>query len=172
MCYESYSHRSTYKSQIKLSKLNRISLTQEMMQMYLHHMNEEEMGPKRFWPKNKFWYNNTCGSFLWMVAARTTIGCSALIGCLWPSNTVKSPGFFEKGGEKKRKNPGINPGQPTGKGREKKKKKKPGINPGQPAGKGRGKKKTLVLTLGRSGAYTANPPEKGGKKKKKKKPGV
>jgi hypothetical protein len=25
-----------------------------MMQMYLHHMNEEEMGPKRFWPKNKF----------------------------------------------------------------------------------------------------------------------
>ncbi len=52
--YESYSHRSTYRSQIKLSKLNRISLTQEMMQMYLHHMNEEEMGPKRFSPKNKF----------------------------------------------------------------------------------------------------------------------
>jgi hypothetical protein len=26
------------------------------------------------------------------------------------------------------------------------------------------KKKTLVLTLGRSGAYTANPPKKGGKK--------
>jgi hypothetical protein len=48
MCYESCSHRSTYRSQIKLSKLNRISLTQEMMQMYLHHMNEEEMGPKRF----------------------------------------------------------------------------------------------------------------------------
>ncbi len=36
--------------------------------------------------------------------------------------------------------------------------------------KGGGKKeKTLVLTLGRSGAYTANPPEKGGKKNKKKK---
>jgi hypothetical protein len=33
---------------------------------------------------------------------------------------------------------------------------------------GKKKKKTLVLTLGRSGAYTANPPEKGGKKKKKK----
>jgi hypothetical protein len=49
-----------------------------------------------------------------------------------------------------------------------KKKQNPGINPGQPAGKGRGKKnKTLVLTLGRSDAYTANPPEKGGKKKKK-----
>ncbi len=30
------------------------------------------------------------------------------------------------------------------------------------------KKKTLVLTLGRSNAYTANPPEKGGEKKKKK----
>ncbi len=30
------------------------------------------------------------------------------------------------------------------------------------------KKKTLVLTLGRSDAYTANPPEKGGKKNKKK----
>jgi hypothetical protein len=33
----------------------------------------------------------------------------------------------EKGGEKTKKNPGINPGQPAGKGRE---------------------KKTLVLTLG------------------------
>jgi hypothetical protein len=42
--------------------------------------------------------------------------------------------------------------------------KNPGINPGQPVGKGK-KKKTLVLTMGRSGAYTANPPEKGGKKK-------
>jgi hypothetical protein len=30
------------------------------------------------------------------------------------------------------------------------------------------KKKTLVLTLGRSGAYTANPPEKGEKKKQNK----
>jgi hypothetical protein len=37
---------------------------------------------------------------------------------------VKSPGFFEKGGEKKKKTPGINPGQPVGKGRRKKKKKK------------------------------------------------
>jgi hypothetical protein len=27
------------------------------------------------------------------------------------------------------------------------------------------KKKTLVLTLGRSSTYTANPPEKGGEKK-------
>jgi hypothetical protein len=36
------------------------------------------------------------------------------------------------------------------------------MNPGQPTGKGRGKKKTLVLTLGSSSAYTANPPEKGG----------
>jgi hypothetical protein len=39
-----------------------------------------------------------------------------------------------------------------------------------PAGKGwekkKKKKKTLVLTLGRSGAYTVNPPEKGQKKKK------
>jgi hypothetical protein len=42
---------------------------------------------------------------------------------------------------------------------EKKKKKNPGINPGQPARKGR-EKKTLVLTLG-------SPPEKGGKKEKK-----
>jgi hypothetical protein len=41
---------------------------------------------------------------------------------------------------------------------EKKKKKNPGINPGQPAGKGR-QKKTLVLTLG-------SPPEKGEEKKK------
>ncbi len=41
----------------------------------------------------------------------------------------------------------------------------------RPARKGRKKKKkkTLVLTLGRSGAYIPNPPEKGGKKKKKKK---
>jgi hypothetical protein len=31
------------------------------------------------------------------------------------------------------------------------------------------KKKPLVLTLGRFGAYTANPPNKGEKKKKKKK---
>ncbi len=73
--------------------------------------------------------------------------------------------------KKKRKNPGINLGQPAGKGWKKTKKKNPGNNPGQPARKGRGKKKkTLVLTLGRSGAYTANPPEKGEKKKKKKKP--
>ncbi len=36
----------------------------------------------------------------------------------------------------------------------------------RPVGKGlKKKKKTLVLTLGRSGAYTANPPEKGEKKK-------
>jgi hypothetical protein len=43
--------------------------------------------------------------------------------------------------EKKKKNPGINRGQPAGKGRKKKKKKNnPGINPGQPVGKG-GKKK-------------------------------
>jgi hypothetical protein len=40
---------------------------------------------------------------------------------------------------------------------EKKKRKNPGINPGQPAGKGR-EKKTLGLTLG-------SPPEKGGEKK-------
>ncbi len=39
----------------------------------------------------------------------------------------------------------------------KKKKKNPGINLGQPAGKGQ-EKKTLVLTLG-------SPPEKGEKKK-------
>jgi hypothetical protein len=55
--------------------------------------------------------------------------------------------------KKKKKNPGINPGQvrhlhsePAGKGREKKKKRK----------------KTLVLTLG-------SMPEKGGKKRKRKK---
>ncbi len=81
---------------------------------------------------------------------------------------------------KKKKNPGINPGQPAGKGREKKtlvltlsgppekggEKKNPGINLGQvprlhsePARKGRKKKKTLVLTLG-------SPPEKGEKKQK------
>jgi hypothetical protein len=36
----------------------------------------------------------------------------------------------------------------------------------RPAEKGREKKKTLVLTLGRSDAYTANLPEKGKKKKK------
>ncbi len=70
----------------------------------------------------------------------------------------------------KKKNPGINLGQPVTKGRGKK--KNPGINPGQvrhlhsePAGKGRKKEKkkknTLVLTLG-------SPPEKGGKKKEKK----
>ncbi len=55
--------------------------------------------------------------------------------------------------------------RPARKGRRKKKKKNPGINPGQPAEKRAGKK-TRVLTLGRSSAYTANPPEKGGKKKK------
>ncbi len=49
-----------------------------------------------------------------------------------------------------KKNPGINPGQPAGKGREK---KTPGITP-PPA-----EKKTLVLTL-------ASQPEKGGGKKK------
>jgi hypothetical protein len=44
--------------------------------------------------------------------------------------------------KKKKKNPGINPGQPAGKGQKKKQKKKNlGINPWQPAGKGRGKKK-------------------------------
>ncbi len=52
--------------------------------------------------------------------------------------------------------------RPVRKRREKKKKKNPGINPGQPARKGRGKK-----TLGRSGAYIVNPPEKGEKKTKK-----
>jgi hypothetical protein len=40
---------------------------------------------------------------------------------------MKSPGFFEKGGEKKKKNSGINPGQPAGKGRGK---KNPSINLG------------------------------------------
>jgi hypothetical protein len=50
----------------------------------------------------------------------------------------------------------------------KKKKKNLSINPGQPSEKGRKKKKTLILTLGRSDAYTANLLEKGGKKKKKK----
>ncbi len=45
-------------------------------------------------------------------------------------------------------------------------KKKLGINLGQLVRKGRGKK-TLILTLGRSDAYTVNPQEKGGKKKKK-----
>jgi hypothetical protein len=44
--------------------------------------------------------------------------------------------------------------------KKKKKKKNPGVNPGQPTGKGR-EKKTLVLTLG-------SPLEKGGKKNKKK----
>ncbi len=44
----------------------------------------------------------------------------------------------EKGEFFYKKNPGINPGQPAGKGREK---KNPGINLGQPAGKGREKKK-------------------------------
>jgi hypothetical protein len=43
--------------------------------------------------------------------------------------------------------------------RAEKKKKNPGINPGQPAEKGR-KKTNLVLTLD-------SPPEKGGEKKKK-----
>jgi hypothetical protein len=43
----------------------------------------------------------------------------------------------EKGGEKKKKNPGIYTGQPAEKGRGK---KNPGIYTGQPAGKGRGKK--------------------------------
>jgi hypothetical protein len=48
----------------------------------------------------------------------------------------------KKGGKRKRKNPGINPRQPAGEGREKKNKNKnPSINPGQPAGKGRKKKK-------------------------------
>jgi hypothetical protein len=62
---------------------------------------------------------------------------------------VKSPGFFEKGGEnKKKKNPGINPGQPAGKGGKKTKKKNPGINPWQPGGKGRGKKKNPGINPG------------------------
>jgi hypothetical protein len=56
--------------------------------------------------------------------------------------------------------------RPAGKGREKKKKKPLVLTLGSPPEKG-GEKKTRVLTLGRSGAYTANPPEKGGKKKKK-----
>jgi hypothetical protein len=42
--------------------------------------------------------------------------------------------------KKKEKNPGINPGQPVGKGR-KKRKEYPGINPGQFARKGRETKK-------------------------------
>jgi hypothetical protein len=83
----------------------------------------------------------------------------------------------EKGGKKKKKNPGINPGQShlkyteadstihselAGKGRKKKENKKnPGINLGQPAEKGR-KKKNPGITLG-------SPSEKGGKKKRKKK---
>ncbi len=46
---------------------------------------------------------------------------------------------------------------------KKKEKKNPGINPGQPAGKGRKKKKNLVLTLG-------SPQKKGGIKKEEKKP--
>ncbi len=50
-------------------------------------------------------------------------------------------GHAGKGQEKKKKNPGINPGQPAGNGREKKTRKNPGINPGQAAGKGPGKKK-------------------------------
>jgi hypothetical protein len=54
---------------------------------------------------------------------------------------------------KKKKTLVLTLGSPPEKGR----KKNPGINPGQPAGKGR-EKKTLVLTLG-------SPPEKDGKKK-------
>jgi hypothetical protein len=46
--------------------------------------------------------------------------------------TLGSP--LEKGGRKK--NRGINPGQPAGKGRKRKKKKTRVINPGQPARKG------------------------------------
>jgi hypothetical protein len=41
---------------------------------------------------------------------------------------------------------------------------------GSPLEKGGEKKKPLVLTLGRSGAYTANLPEKGEEEEKKKKP--
>jgi hypothetical protein len=63
----------------------------------------------------------------------------------------------EKGGKKIKNNPGINPGQPAGKGREKKTLvstlgspsekggnfffSNPGINPGQPAERGGRKKK-------------------------------
>jgi hypothetical protein len=82
----------------------------------------------------------------------------------------------DKGGGKKKKNLGINPEQPAGKGQKKRKKKtlvltlgnppekgakkNSGINSGQPARKGWGKK-TLVLTLG-------SPPEKDEYLKKKK----
>ncbi len=55
------------------------------------------------------------------------------------------------------KNSGINPGQPTGKGR----KKKTGIIPGQAAEKGRKKKKK------NPGINPGQPTEKGRKKKKK-----
>ncbi len=56
-----------------------------------------------------------------------------------------------KGWKKKKKNPGINPGQPAGNGWEKKTKKNPGINPGQAAGKGpekERKKKNPVINHG------------------------
>ncbi len=59
-------------------------------------------------------------------------------------------------------------------------KKNPGINPGQPVGKGL-KKKTLVLTLGsppekgekkNPGINLSSPLEKGEKKEKEKSPGI
>jgi hypothetical protein len=61
---------------------------------------------------------------------------------------------------KKKKNHGINPGQPAGQGREK---KTLVLTLGSPPEKG-GKTKTLVLTLG-------SPPEKGEKKEKRKERG-
>jgi hypothetical protein len=66
----------------------------------------------------------------------------------------------KKGRKKKEKKPWAARAEKGGK-------KNPGINPRQPAGKGR-EKKTLVLTLG-------SPPEKGQRnkpKKKKKNPGI
>jgi hypothetical protein len=48
---------------------------------------------------------------------------------VWKNIPAYTANPSEKGGKKK--NPGINPGQPAGKGREKRKKKNLGINPGQ-----------------------------------------
>ncbi len=65
-------------------------------------------------------------------------------------------------------------GSPPEKGGEKKKKtlvltlgRSDAYTANPPEKGGKKNKKTLVLTLGRSDAYTANPPEKGGKKNKK-----
>jgi hypothetical protein len=69
----------------------------------------------------------------------------------WTRGFIVTSGYPRPSARRKRagkKNLGINPGQPVGKGREKKKKENPGINPGQvrrlhsePAGKGWEKKK-------------------------------